>query len=131
MKKKLLILAGIFIFFQFGYSLKCFFPHYKLEGKKLVYIGLDEKTAVNTADIETFKELDEAFGIDKDHVYYEGKILRNIDSKTFEVTGNHIPVADDPIWGIECQTSYITEFKDKNGIYRTEDIKNGKIKTRD
>ena len=123
MKKKLLILAGLFMFFQFGFSLSCFFPHYSFAEKKVTYIGLGEKIDVDKADIETFKDLDGAFGIDKNNVYYLGKVLKKIDRQTFEVTARYIPVPNDPVWGIGCQTSYITEFKDKNGVYKLEDIK--------
>ena len=123
MKKKLFILAGLFMFFQFGYSLSCFFPHYRLGEKKVTYIGLGEQVNVDKADIETFKDLDGVFGADKNYVYYLGKPLKNIDRNTFEVTGRYIPVPNDPIWGIGCQTSYITEFKDKNWAYKLEDVK--------
>ena len=39
MKKKLLILAGMFIFFQFGFSLSCFFPHYEIKGDIVIFNG--------------------------------------------------------------------------------------------
>lgn len=121
MKNKLLILAGFFIFFQLGFSLRCFFPHYRIEGRTVKYTGR-ERLSVDKADVETFKDLDGVFGIDKNHVYYEGKILKNIDVKTFEITERYKVVADDPIWGIGCQTPYIIKFKDKNGEYKLEDI---------
>ena len=123
MKKKLLILAGLFIFFQLGFSLSCFFPHYNFADGKITYIGLGEKWEVEGADIETFKQLDNVFGIDKNYVYYLGKPLKNIDRDTFEPTAWFIPRSTDPVWGIGCQTSHITEFKDKNGVYKTEDFK--------
>ena len=128
MKKKLLILAGILVFFQLGFSLKCFFPSYVFKDKAVIYNGLDGKVTMENVDIETFEDLDGYFGKDKNHIYFDGKILKNIDVKTFEVTSNYIPIANDPIWGIGCQTSYITEFKDKNGIYELEDIRSGKLK---
>ena len=40
MKNKLLILAGLFMFFQFGFSLSCFFPYYSIDQGKVNYIGL-------------------------------------------------------------------------------------------
>ena len=128
MKKKLLILAGMFIFFQFGFSLSCFFSHYELKDNTAIYNGLNEKVTMKNVNIETFKDLDGNFGKDKNHIYYTGKILKNIDTKTFEVVSKYIPIPDDPVWGIGCQTSYITEFKDKNGTYKLEDIQNGKLK---
>ena len=128
MKKKLLILAGMLVSFQLGFSLSCFFSHYELKDNIVIYNGLDEKVMMKNVDIETFKNLDGNFGKDKNHIYYRGKILKNIDSKTFEIVSKYIPIPDDPVWGIGCQTSYITEFKDKNGIYKLEDIQSGKLK---
>ena len=126
MKKKLLILAGLFTFVLLGFSLRYFFPHYSTDKGKIVYIGLGERKIAEEADTETFKELDNVFGIDKNYVYYMGKALKNIDRNTFEPTDWFIPVPNDPVWGIGCQTSYITEFKDKNGVYKTEDLRNRK-----
>ncbi len=83
---------------------------------------------MKNVNIETFKDLDGNFGKDKNHIYYTGKILKKIDAKTFEIVSNYIPIPDDPVWGIGCQTSYITEFKDKNGTYKLEDIQSGKLK---
>ena len=128
MKKKLLILAGILVFFQFGFSLSCFFPHYEVKGDTVMFNGGSNKVMMGNVDIETFKDLDGIFGKDKNHVYYVGKILKNIDTKTFEIVSKYIPIPDDPVWGIGCQTSYITEFKDRNGTYKLEDIQNGKLK---
>ena len=128
MKNKLLILAGLFMFFQFGFSLSCFFPHYSIDGSKISYVGLEGNLVLEEVDIETFKTLDEAFAADKNHIYYMGKPVKSIDRETFEATAWYIPVPEDPVWGIGCQTSYITEFKDKNGVYKLEDLKNGKLK---
>ena len=128
MKKKLSILLGMLIFFQLGFSLSCFFSHYELKDNTAIYNGLNEKVTMENVDIETFEDLDGYFGKDKNHIYYDGKILKNIDVKTFEVISKYLPIANDPIWGIGCQTSYITEFKDKNGIYKLEDIQSGKLK---
>ena len=43
MKKKLLILLGMFVFFQFGFSLSCFFPYYKIEDGTIMYYGGSNK----------------------------------------------------------------------------------------
>lgn len=128
MKGKLLILAGLFMFFQLGFSLSCFFPYYQITEKEVIYIGLQEKRTVEKADIESFKMLDGAFAVDKDYVYYLGKPLENIDRTTFEITDWFIPVPNDPVWGIGCQTQSIIEFKDKNGTYKLEDLRNKKLK---
>lgn len=128
MKRKFFILAGIFMFFQFGFSLSCFFPHYEISGDTIMYNGGASNTKLKNADVKTFKELDTLFGTDKNRVYYRGKHIKNIDRETFEIVSRFIPVSDDPVWGIGCQTSYIETFKDKNGVYSLEDIMNGKLK---
>jgi hypothetical protein len=127
MKRKLLIFFSTFIIFQFGLSLSCFFPHYEIQKERVIYIGGRGTVVLKNVDIKTFKELDIIFGIDENRVYYEGKHLKNIDAGTFEIVKEYIPIPDDPVWGIGCKTPYIEEFKDKNGIYKLEDIRNGKL----
>ena len=82
---------------------------------------------INKVDIKTFQDLDGFFGADNNYIYYKGKKVNNIDVKTFEIVSWN-ELKPDPIWGTGCQTSYITEFKDKNGTYKLEDIQNGKLK---
>ncbi len=128
MKKKLLILIGIFAFFQFGLSLSCarILHYYEEKDGKIIYVGEDQ-LVINKADIKTFQDLDGFFGADNNYIYYKGKKVNNIDVKTFEIVSWN-ELKPDPIWGTGCQTSYITEFKDKNGTYKLEDIQNGKLK---
>ena len=80
-------------------------------------------------DFETFKELDKNLGKDKNHVYYEGKIIKDIDTETFEIISWYEPkpIEGSP-WGLGCQYRYIEKFKDKNGTYELKDIRNGKLK---
>ena len=132
MKNKLLILIGIFVFVQFGFSLSCFFPYYKIEDGTIMYYGGSNKVMLEKFDIETFEGLDRAFGKDKNHVYFTGKIIEKIDAKTFEIVSRYEPkpIPNSP-WGIGCQTSYITEFKDKNGTYKLEDFQSGKLKLKE
>ena len=111
MIRKLLILFVMIILFQFGYAISC---------QKIVY----HKTY---GDESSYKNLDDSFGIDKNHVYYRGKILKNIDLETFKIIlwNSERP---HPVWGNTCQrSSYITKFKDKNGEYTIEDINSGKL----
>ena len=131
MKNRLLVILGVFIFFQFGYSLSCFFPHYRVIEQSIVFYGGSSEVVMKNADINTFKDLDGFLGKDKNTVYYLGKPLKNIDAATFEIVNRYVPIANDPVWGIGCQTQYITEFKDKNGVYNLEDIKSGKIQSGD
>ena len=108
MRKKLLILFGLLVFFHFGYAISCVEKIY--------------------GDEASYKNLDGRFGIDKNHIYYHGKIIKNIDFETFEIVSWHMELPD-PIWGYTCQSSsYIKKFKDKNGEYTIEDINNGKLK---
>ena len=129
MKKKLLILAGMLIFFQFGFSLSCaqISYYYDVKDGKVNYIVGNQELPVSKADAGTFKKLDNFFGMDINHVYYQDKIISNIDIKTFEVLEWSNPKSD-PIWGTGCKSAYISHFKDKNGVYSLEDIQNGKLK---
>lgn len=112
MKKKLLMLFGMAMLFHFGYAISC---------EKRVYY----KTY---GDESSYKNLDDSFGIDKNHIYYQGKIIKNIDFETFEIVLWNMELPH-PVWGNTCQrSSYIKKFKDKNGEYTIEDISNGKLK---
>ena len=124
MKKKLLILAGILVFFQFGFSSNCVSPNYELKDKTIIYNNGVEKVTMRNVDAETFEHLDGYFGRDKNHVYYIGKILGNIDVKTFETVDKVTPSLSKK----ECPSSLIMEFKDKNGTYGLSDIWSGELK---
>ena len=121
MKKKLLVLLGMFIFCQFGFSLSCLYSYYYIKDKKVIYNGYTKSNTVRNADVETFRKLDGFFGIDKRNVYYYGKVLKKIDAKTFEVVSMKEPER-------ACQVVSIGIFQDKNGVYSIEDILSGKIK---
>ena len=127
MKNKLRILIGIFIFSHFIFSYTCIKTGYLKKRNEIFYNDGFELKQLSKVDANTFKQIYSFIGRDKNHVYYVGEILKNIDTKTFEVVSKYIPIPDDPVWGIGCQISYITEFKDKNGTYSLEDIQNGKL----
>ncbi len=59
---------------------------------------MNGENVVLEADLESFRELDHPFAIDKNHVYRFGQRLENVDVKTFEI------ISDD-------------HFKDKDFVY--------------
>ena len=126
-EKKLMILVGLFMMFQFGYSLRCAYPYYKIENKDVIYNNYGKIIELKKVDLETFKKLDNTLGIDKNNVYYRGKIIKNVDAESFEIVSWYKPVATHPFWGVGCKVPYIESFKDKNGTYELKDIQNGKL----
>ena len=128
MRSKLLILIGTIVFFQSGFSC-CSASEYKIENGKIFWKqDLKIERELKNVDLKTFENLDESvelnahFAKDKNHVYYQGKIIKEIDSKTFEVVKRNIPTKEDPRG--DC-VNYIKIFKDKNGVYQIEDIRIG------
>lgn len=74
---------------------------YKVENGKVYYEYWNEGTGQNKmylkhADAKTFRELDLdcdgnfVFGKDKDHLYIDGELIKNIDPHTFKFMGNYI-----------------------------------------
>lgn len=114
MKKKLLILIGLFTVFQFIFSYS-YGTEYEIKNKKLYYYGrlikeADIKTfkilnknyskdiknvyfeekKIKGADVETFKELNDEFSKDKNTGYYQNEKVIGSDSETFMVYGEHL-----------------------------------------
>ena len=119
MIRKLMILAGLFMMFQFGFSLSCSMPRgYEIKENDILYSGI----SVKGVDKSSFKKLDINLAKDKNNIYYQGKVIKELDSKTFEVVKRNIPTKGDPRG--DC-VNYIKIFKDKNGIYQLEDIQKG------
>ena len=60
MKKKLLILVGIFVFFQFGFSLDCMVTGYEKENNKVYYHSSKkgEKIELEKADFKSFEVIE-------------------------------------------------------------------------
>ena len=55
MIRKLMILAGLFMMFQFGFSLSCLMPRgYEIKGNDILYSGI----SVKGVDKNSFKKLD-------------------------------------------------------------------------
>lgn len=113
MRKELLILFGMIMLFNFRYAVSC--------------NNLKSYYHVQHEDEPSYRILDDSFGIDKNHIYYKGKIIKNINLETFEITwwgydeSNAVP-------GNICEKrTYIERFKDKNGEYAIEDISKGKL----
>lgn len=74
---------------------------YKIEGDKVYYESWNEgsgqnKRIIEQADAKTFKELTFdcdcyfEFGKDKNHLFIDGELIKNIDPNTFEFIGNYI-----------------------------------------
>ena len=128
MRNKLLILISLPIFFQLGISC-CSASEYKIENGKIFWKqDLKVKKELKNVDLETFEDLDGSvklnahFAKDKNNIYYQGKVIKELDSKIFEVVKRNIPTKGDPRG--DC-VNYIKIFKDKNGIYQLEDIQKG------
>ena len=75
---------------------------------------------VKEADYESFEKISVLFGKDKNHVYYAGKKIIGIDPKTLKV----ISLYEVPY----NKSKEISKFKDKNGEYTIDDIREGKLK---
>ncbi|SMO86194.1 DKNYY domain-containing protein [Solitalea koreensis] len=74
---------------------------YKVEGDKVYYEYWNEgsgqnKRLIEEADANTFQNLnfdcdcDFKFGKDKNHLFIDGELIKNIDPKTFRFVGNYI-----------------------------------------
>ncbi|ATP56345.1 hypothetical protein CPT03_07600 [Pedobacter ginsengisoli] len=74
---------------------------YKIEDDKVYYESWNEgsgqnKRIIEQADAKTFKELtfdcdcDFEFGKDKNHLFIDGELIKNIDPNTFKFIGNYI-----------------------------------------
>jgi hypothetical protein len=74
---------------------------YKVESDGVYYEHWNEgsgqnKQKIETADIRSFEELnlecgcDFKFGKDKNHLYIDGQLIRNVDPNTFRFVGNYI-----------------------------------------
>ena len=74
MKSKLLILAGILLFCQLSFSLKCVYRGYIKESNKIYYEYGQDKEELKTADYKTFEVIDslthfDLLAKDKKNVY--------------------------------------------------------------
>ena len=123
MKKKLIILAGMFILSQFSFSLSCLFRGYILENGK-VYYESGERIQLETVDYNSFEIIRSVnyslLAKDKSNVYYQGKKLENINSETFKIIKEIKPPIRS-VWRYGCGSSgYILE--DKGIRYEVKEI---------
>ena len=123
-----MIIFGTIVFFQSVFSC-CSASEYKIENGKIFWKqNLKIERELKNVDLETFEDLDGSvklnahFAKDKNNIYYQGKVIKELDSKIFEVVKRNIPTKGDPRG--DC-VNYIKIFKDKNGIYQLEDIQKG------
>ncbi len=122
--KKIIILLGTLIFFQFGFSLSCIYRGYKIEEGKVYYYKGQNKIELGKADSQTFEVIRSVnysiLAKDKKNVYYDGKLLENVNSKTFFIIEEIVPPDKGP-WKYGCGSSgYI--IKDKNKTYELKEV---------
>lgn len=116
MKKKLLILAGMFVLFSSSFSLSCMFRGYMKEDGSVFYEG-KERFLLEKADYDSFEVIRSVnyslLAKDKNNVYYQGKIIEDISPATFKIIMEKTPNVR-PVWGYGCGSSgYILEDKGK------------------
>ena len=129
MKKIILsafILTGVIL-----YSDTCNAGFYKIEGNKVYYaydmnpnpdlVELGKQTEVTGADGKTFSNKAD-YGKDSKNVYFEGKIVKGIDTKTFEVLLNEKEVKNS---GHRAVCYYYA--KDKKNVYYKGQVINGAV----
>lgn len=124
MNKKLLVLVGMFIFMQTAFSLSCVYRGYRKEVGKVYYFKGSKKIELTNADFDTFEIVKAVnFSIlarDKNNIYYDGKLLKDIDVNTFLIKKEIKPNDIGP-WKYGCGASgYI--IKDKNKTYKLEEV---------
>ena len=125
MKSKLLILAGILLFCQLSFSLSCMYRGYLKENNRVFYEHGKYKEEVKTADYKTFEVVDslphfDLLAKDKNNVYYQGKVIKGVNSKTFKIIKEFLPPDKGP-WKYGCGSSgYIIE--DKGIQYELKEI---------
>lgn len=121
--KKVIILLGVFVFFQFGFSLSCMYRGYEIEDNKVYYYKGRDKIKLDKADFKTFEVIKSVnysiLAKDKNNVYYDGKLLENVSSKTFLIIEEIVP-PDKGSWKYGCGASgYI--ITDKNKAYELKE----------
>ena len=132
MKKIILlafILTGVIL-----YSDTCNAGFYKIEGNKVYYaydmnpnpdlVELGKQTEIKGADAKTFNNKAD-YGKDSKNVYFEGKIVKGADTKTFEVLSNDKEVKNS---GHRAVCYYYAKDK-KNVYYKGQVINGADVKT--
>ena len=109
MKKLVMILSMAII--SLIYPVRSYaITRYILSDGKVYYENLRNRSEIEGADIQTFKNLDYFYAKDKNNVYYHEVIIENADKKTFEVL--NVSAGEEIIFGI------IGYARDKDKIYR-------------
>lgn len=126
--KKFLLSAFIFTGIAV-YSDTCNAGFYKIEGNKVYYaydmnpnpdlVELGKQAEVKGADAKTFNNKAD-YGKDIKNIYFEGKIVKGVDTKTFEVLSNEKEVKNS---GHRAVCYYYA--KDKKSVYYKGQIING------
>ena len=125
MKSKLLILAGMLLFCQLSFSLSCMYRGYLKENNKVFYVHGKDKEELKNIDYKTFEVVDSLPHFDllekkKKNVYYQGKVIKGLNPKTFKVIKENLPSDKGP-WKYGCSSSgYILE--DKGVRYEIKEI---------
>ena len=116
MKSKLLILAGMLLFCQLSFSLSCMYRGYLKENNKVFYVHGKDKEELKNIDYKTFEVVDslphfDLLAKDKKNVYYQGKVIKGLNPKTFKIIKENLPPDNGP-WKYGCSSSgYILENK--------------------
>ena len=126
--KKIILLAFI-LTWVILYSDTCNAGFYKIEGNKVYYaydmnpnpdlVELGKQTEIKGADAKTFNNKAD-YGKDSKNVYFEGKIVKGADTKTFEVLSNDKEVKNS---GHRAVCYYYA--KDKKNVYYQGQVING------
>ena len=125
MKKKLFILVMLLTVCQFSFSLSCINRGYIIENKKVFYEYGRDKTELKTVDYKTFEVIKslphfELLAKDKKNVYYQGKIIKGVNPKTFKVIKEILPPDKGP-WKYGCGSSEYT-IEDKGKKYELKEV---------
>ena len=125
MKSKLLILAGMLLFCQLSFSLSCMYRGYLKENNKVFYVHGKDKKELKNIDYKTFEVVDslphfDLLAKDKKRVYYQGKVIKGVNPKTFKIVKENFPPDKGP-WKYGCGSSgYIIE--DKGVQYELKEV---------
>ena len=131
--KQIILLAFIFTGIAV-YSDTCNAGFYKIEGNKVYYaydmnpipdiVELGELEEIKGADSRTFNEKAD-YGKDKKNVYYEGKLIKEADVKTFEILSNENEVQN----SARRAVCYYYAKDRKNVYYRGQIMNGADVKT--
>lgn len=118
MKKKLLILAGMFMIIQFGHSNACGM-RYKLGKDKVYYYqNFVNNSEIKEADYKTFEVMTNVLAKDKNYVYYLGEKVKGINPETFKIINEENEELFDC-----AKTSYVLEDNGKQVFLKFDKLK--------